>query len=784
MQLTFLRASDGTALTKRFELGAKRELIKRSYPHVFNFDSLTESVKTLPQFHKALQAHAKLNHCLLKGEIQRDLVNESRADSTNNTVATDWLCLDIDGLPGITTVKQFIDHLPAEFHGVGHILQYSSSMGVDKTKGLSAHIFYQLDSQYQPSLLKEWLISLNHSIPLLANNLTLARSKCVLKWPLDISVTQNDKLIYIAPPLLGPGIKDTLRKPRIQYIPGKHSTLTPAISSITSDANARLTKTKINELREAEGLPPRTRIDEKTVSGIIVASAPGTAIVTQIRETDEFIYLNLNGGDSFGYYHPRRNPDILYNFKGEPNYAIKEFLPDYWKSLRKERKLKATALNYLAFTDVRTDTYYRGTHDANTDEYEIHPTTSLRRVTDFLAQHNQFIPENIPEWNVEFRFDDPTSVDYKRNFLNLYRESKYMHNTEKTNTKVLPPTIYKVIHHALGSDDESFNHFINWLAYILQFRTKSGIAWVLHGTQGTGKGVLFNHILAPLVGQEFVARAQLETFEKEFNSFMEKSVFILVDEVQISESRSRAAVMARLKLLISEPLISIRKMHTNQYSAINYSNFIFASNKHDPIEIDPDDRRFNVGKRQNRKLALTTQEIERIEGELPQFANYLMQCKVDETLARTPLANQTRKSLQDLTRNSVEAVADAVRNADFAFFYENRPSDEDPATLMLLSNASGLPTYLDAVRQLYTENKISRDSLRTLYFYLTATTFKTPHKASKFFGHKGLDMQRIRCNLGLTYGYLRESHFAKSAVAPEVEEWLTQAKKVKLKSVK
>jgi hypothetical protein len=44
------------------------------------------------------------------------------------------------------------------------------------------------------------------------------------------------------------------------------------------------------------------------------------------------------------------------------------------------------------------------------------------------------------------------------------------------------------------------DHFLNWLAFILQHRDRTKTAWVLHGVPGTGKGLLTNDILRPIFG--------------------------------------------------------------------------------------------------------------------------------------------------------------------------------------------------------------------------------------------------------------------------------------------
>ncbi len=205
MQLSFLEASK--PLTKSFSL-RDGELQKESYPHVLNFTSHTADVESLTQFYKQLRDHASKYHCLLKGRLNRDLTKESRRGSTAPTDSTDWLCLDLDGIKGIDSVSKFIEILPEEFQNVDYIVQYSCSMGIDPGKGLSAHIIFLLDGPYAPGLLKEWLKHINLNTPSLEDSFTVAASGVVFKWPIDISVAQNDKLIYIAPPTLGPGVED------------------------------------------------------------------------------------------------------------------------------------------------------------------------------------------------------------------------------------------------------------------------------------------------------------------------------------------------------------------------------------------------------------------------------------------------------------------------------------------------------------------------------------------------------------------------------------------------
>ena len=93
-----------------------------------------------------------------------------------------------------------------------------------------------------------------------------------------------------------------------------------------------LTHKRIAELRDAMGLPTK-KIKYKVVGTQEVMLQPDESVITETKTERGFVYFNLNGGDSWAYYHPENNPDYILNFKGEPAYLTKELLPDYWQQL-------------------------------------------------------------------------------------------------------------------------------------------------------------------------------------------------------------------------------------------------------------------------------------------------------------------------------------------------------------------------------------------------------------------------------------------------------------------
>ncbi len=102
MKIVFLEAS--VPLTKTYSK-TKAGVTKTPYPFAWEFTSHEEDVNSLAQFEAVLKKHAALGHCALKGTISRPLVKESRAGSTDTSATTEWIVLDLDGLPPTVEIR-------------------------------------------------------------------------------------------------------------------------------------------------------------------------------------------------------------------------------------------------------------------------------------------------------------------------------------------------------------------------------------------------------------------------------------------------------------------------------------------------------------------------------------------------------------------------------------------------------------------------------------------------------------------------------------------------------
>jgi hypothetical protein len=84
------------------------------------------------------------------------------------------------------------------------------------TSPLSAHVFFWLSHPVSPALVKAWLKKLN--IHTFATSITLTRTGAALHWPIDPSVADNSKLIYIAPPGVCGGLQPPSPAPTITLV--------------------------------------------------------------------------------------------------------------------------------------------------------------------------------------------------------------------------------------------------------------------------------------------------------------------------------------------------------------------------------------------------------------------------------------------------------------------------------------------------------------------------------------------------------------------------------------
>lgn len=779
MTITISWLSADKPLTKTFAVDGAGQPTKSAYPNVKNFTSVNEVVENTRDLYLAVQRHAERGNCLLKGTLQRKLILESRAGATNSDSATRWLCLDIDAAD-VSSVDAVLAHIP-QLTDVAHVVQYSSSYGVMSDKKLSCHVFYLLDEAIAPSELKVWLMNINLSVGAIRKHICLTRTAAYLHWPIDITACQNDKLLYIAPPIIGKGVTTTIAPhERIVHVNGGKGFVTT--SSLRCGAQMEALKETARELRNdlriAAGLKP-IRTSTKWVGEFEVQTKPGEATLTGTRYTSDFVYLNLNGGDSWGYFHPTTNPEYIHNFKGEPIYLTRELLPTYYKALKerlREAREEVTEAGtvILAFRDKRTGEYLNGTWDAKEHQLALYPAKSELMLNHWMQCHGQTPHEVIPVWDKQFLPQEDFVVDVRGRRINTFNPTEYMRMKHAPTTIDQCPLIKRIMLHAVtnGAEDETFEHWLNWLAVIFQLRVKPQTAWVLHGVEGTGKGVIVNKILAPLLGRDYVQSKRASELTDQFNGWLENALIAFIDEMEITALRDGSVISGSLRNFITDDYVTIRQMRRTSEQKMNYTGFIFSSNKGAPVQMSENDRRYNVGAFQPHRLFLTSQEVEHdILGELPTFISYLMTRTADRQAATRSIDNHARTLMVAENETSIESVVKIIKNGSLDELYDSMTQASTTGvfgaqreavaiefnrivrniiTVMTKSSSSATNRVVNKLvngkQVVYKEfeQRVRRDELMVIFEHCVGNMPNTPNKFTSMLRHKGIVTERMR----------------------------------------
>lgn len=709
MQLTFLKAE--VPLTKKFEKRSDGSFVGGAYPGVTNFTSHVEEVSSSAEFAERLKHHAATGHCLLTNSLTRPIKNESRAKLSNKNERREWILLDVDGLADVTSVEDFVMRvLPSQFHNVSYIAQYSPSHGIKA--GIRAHVYFLLNDLVDVRAVEAWLVDLNLSHAILSNSVTLSASNLALSYPLDRVASRNGRIIYITAPECV-GFEDPVPE-RITHVAKGYDRVSFPFASITPTEIAQRVRDKVNELRAAKSLPISRKKDhirtnehgQEFLHDDLVE--PGY-ISSWEEDNDRFMRCNINGGDSFAYYYHRDQEDpYLHNFKGEPSIKLRLFDPAYYREhvVPHFEEMAKTMPRPFVFRDRATDKYFAGTRRGDEVLEQPEVIGSDKKIGDYFVQKGLTSPPAVIEtWDRVF---DPTLMEqYNEDALvfNTWRPTEYQKNTLYCSR--IPDTIAKIIHHVTGNDDETFEHFINWVAYIQQYRTKTGTAWVLHGVPGTGKGLLFHHILRPIFGPDYCAVKQIKDLTDRFNGWMEQTILCNVDEANAEDlSYDSKEIVNALKNWITEPYQNVRHMQAVAKQCRSWINFVFTTNDFGILPIQEGDRRFNVAPRQLTKLEITPEEVAQIDEELASFSAYLMHYKVDVQMAHRPLDNWAKLELQQAARSSIEEFFFALGHGDLEYFIEGTHEDS--------SEYTQLNIFKEAVAEWIEDAKAERPSQVTL----------------------------------------------------------------------
>ena len=136
---------------------------------------------------------------------------------------------------------------------------------------------------------------------------------------------------------------------------------------------------------------------------------------------------------------------------------------------------------------------------------------------------------------------------------------------------------------------EIYEYILNWMAHTVQFpEERIGVAIVLRGRQGTGKGVMCTEF-GKLFGPHFVHIHRDQHLLGKFNSHLMGALVIYADEAFWAGDKASEGV---LKAMITEETVFIEMKGKDAIPFDNYARLLIASNQSWVVPADLDDRRF------------------------------------------------------------------------------------------------------------------------------------------------------------------------------------------------
>lgn len=141
-------------------------------------------------------------------------------------------------------------------------------------------------------------------------------------------------------------------------------------------------------------------------------------------------------------------------------------------------------------------------------------------------------------------------------------------------------------------DSAIFQYVMSWMAEIVQFPggKRPGVALVLRGKQGVGKGCLAEYF-GKILGNHFLHVTQSNQITGKFNNHLKDALLVFADEAFWAGDKNSEGV---LKGMITEDLIMIEPKGKDPFPVRNHVRLMVASNNDWLVPAGPQERRFCV----------------------------------------------------------------------------------------------------------------------------------------------------------------------------------------------
>jgi hypothetical protein len=142
-----------------------------------------------------------------------------------------------------------------------------------------------------------------------------------------------------------------------------------------------------------------------------------------------------------------------------------------------------------------------------------------------------------------------------------------------------------------AGDETVYDYVLGWMAHAIQKPTElPGVALVLRGYQGTGKGTFAQHF-GKIFGDHFQHLVHMDHLLGKFNAHLSSALVVFADEIVWGGNKREAA---QLKGIITETRRMMEAKFKDPVIVNNYARFIFATNENWAVPTGEKERRFCV----------------------------------------------------------------------------------------------------------------------------------------------------------------------------------------------
>jgi len=250
--------------------------------------------------------------------------------------------------------------------------------------------------------------------------------------------------------------------------------------------------------------------------------------------------------------------------------------------------------------------------------------------------------------------------DVEENEFNIWKGFKYKKKNDGDCCKI--QHFLNHIKHIWANDDEdTYNYILNWFSKLIQTPwKKNNICLVLHSIEGVGKSFILD-MIGKIIGNDYyISTSNLKHILGDFNGDAEGKILVNLNETGMWYDKK---IVGSFKEFITDNNIQINKKGIQSYKIDNYCNTIITTNEDHIVNINGQDRRFNILECNNKKY--NKQYYQKIaDTNLQDLADYLYSRDISNYDSRDFVKSELHQQQVKKNMDSVELFYTALLEGD------------------------------------------------------------------------------------------------------------------------